>query len=171
VAWPYPATAYARFLPDLVLIPRRHKAHPSLSGVAETIPCQEDLTPLNDPQLVLRDHASDDQGDVGGCQDPSLLIRVGIPYLDRTRAAQHSSRQLSNFICILSEGQSLSGLTSKSLDFVFSWGGVPAGFGVEFLGTRYKPAFRTMHAPQPCDRYEAPSYPPFDEEYLSGLTY
>ena len=42
--------AQAWFLPDLVLIPRRHKADPSLPGVAETISCKEDLSLLDIPQ-------------------------------------------------------------------------------------------------------------------------
>ena len=46
---------------------------------------------------------------------------------------------------------------------------MPAGFETDFLGTRYKTAFCTLFDPQPHDRYEAPSYPPLNEEYFEWI--
>jgi FkbM family methyltransferase len=48
-------------------------------------------------------------------------------------------------------------------------GSVPAGFDVDFLGTRYRTSFFTMWRSQPHDRDEAPTYPPFDEEYFEWI--
>jgi len=50
------------------------------------------------------------------------------------------------------------------------WSGrVPAGFDVDFLGTRYRTAYFTMHQSQPLERYAAPEHPPFDEEYFEWI--
>jgi FkbM family methyltransferase len=50
------------------------------------------------------------------------------------------------------------------------WAGeVPAGFDADFLGSRYPTAFWTGWRPQLCDRYEALSYPSFDEEYFEWI--
>lgn len=50
------------------------------------------------------------------------------------------------------------------------WSGfVPAGFDVDFLGTRHKTAYFTMWPPQPEDRYASPDHPPFDEEYFEWI--
>jgi FkbM family methyltransferase len=46
---------------------------------------------------------------------------------------------------------------------------VPAGYQLDFLGTRYKTSFVTLLAPQQHDRYDSPSYPPFDEEYFEWI--
>ena len=46
---------------------------------------------------------------------------------------------------------------------------MPAGYETDFLGTRFKTAFFTWFAPQPHDRYEAPPYPPFKEEYFEWI--
>jgi FkbM family methyltransferase len=50
------------------------------------------------------------------------------------------------------------------------WSGrVPAGFDVDFLGTRYKTEYFTMWPPQPSERYAAPEHPAFDEEYFEWI--
>jgi FkbM family methyltransferase len=50
------------------------------------------------------------------------------------------------------------------------WAGrVPAGFDIDFLGTRSRTDFCTTSRPQPEDRFAAPSHPPFDEEYFEWI--
>src|ERR1700687_341709 len=50
------------------------------------------------------------------------------------------------------------------------WAGrVPAGFDVDFLGTRYKTDYFTIWPHQLQERYEAPQHPPFDEEYFEWI--
>jgi ubiquinone/menaquinone biosynthesis C-methylase UbiE len=50
-----------------------------------------------------------------------MRVTSAFHILDRTRAANTFLCNFSNAICILSEGQSLSGLPSNSHDFVFSY--------------------------------------------------
>jgi FkbM family methyltransferase len=50
------------------------------------------------------------------------------------------------------------------------WAGeVQAGFEIDFLGVKCRTAFFTMMRPQPIARYEAPPYPPYDEEYFEWI--
>jgi FkbM family methyltransferase len=50
------------------------------------------------------------------------------------------------------------------------WSGhVPAGFDVDFIGSKYRTAYFTMYQPQPQERYAAPEHPPFDEEYFEWI--
>jgi hypothetical protein len=50
------------------------------------------------------------------------------------------------------------------------WSGrAPAGYEVDFLGSKYRTAYFTMHRPQPAERYEAPEHPPYDEEYFEWI--
>ena len=50
------------------------------------------------------------------------------------------------------------------------WSGrVPAGFDVDFLGSKYRTAYFTMYQPQPQERYAAPEHPSFDEEYFEWI--
>jgi FkbM family methyltransferase len=64
--------------------------------------------------------------------------------------------------------------TKRKHHMVFSrfhrWSGhVPAGFDVDFLGSRHKTAYFSMCPPEPMDRYEAPQHPNFDEEYFEWI--
>jgi FkbM family methyltransferase len=50
------------------------------------------------------------------------------------------------------------------------WSGqVPAGFEIDFLGTRSRTSFFSLMQPRPHDREETPEYPPFDEEYFEWI--
>jgi FkbM family methyltransferase len=50
------------------------------------------------------------------------------------------------------------------------WSGIaPAGFEIDFLGTRSRTAFFSMMQARPHDRDESPAYPAFDEEYLEWI--
>jgi FkbM family methyltransferase len=50
------------------------------------------------------------------------------------------------------------------------WSGVvPAGFEVDFLGSKCRTSYFRMMKAQPNDRHEAPEYPPVDEEYFEWI--
>lgn len=50
------------------------------------------------------------------------------------------------------------------------WSGcVPAGFDVDFLGSKHRTAYVTMSQPQPQERDATPEHPPFDEEYFEWI--
>jgi FkbM family methyltransferase len=50
------------------------------------------------------------------------------------------------------------------------WSGVvPAGFEVDFLGSKNRTAYFDMMERHPHDRVESPAYPPFDEEYFEWI--
>jgi len=86
-----------------------------------------------------------------------------------------SSRGIARILRFIDNTAGIIVWTKRRHHRIFSrfhrWSGrVPAGFDVDFLGTRYRTAYFTMNQSQPEERYAAPEHPPFDEEYFEWIT-